>query len=147
MKRFFSDLPHPDASIQDDSCRLRLSQVTFGFKFPDLPSEVRTACVAAGWPALRFALRTSTLTTAGFAVFLGGYNGVFCVSERTFGRTWLNPAVSGGMLGAAIGYGAHPSKVSVVAGAAATAALCTATDYAWGPAESRQRRGDRDGDI
>ena len=47
------------------------------------------------------------------------------------------------MLGAAIGYGAHPSKVSVVAGAAATAALCTATDYAWGPAES-QRRGDGD---
>ena len=42
MKRFFSNLPHPDASIQDDSCRLRLSQVTFGFKFPDLPSEVRT---------------------------------------------------------------------------------------------------------
>ena len=80
-------------------------------------------------------------------IFLGGYNGVFCVSERTFGRTWLNPAVSGGMLGAAIGYGAHPSKVSVVAGAAATAALCTATDYAWGPAESRQRRGDRDGDV
>ena len=112
-----------------------------------LPSGGRTGGVAAGWPALRFALRTSTLTTAGFAVFLGGYNGVFCVSERTFGRTWLNPAVSGGMLGAAIGYGAHPSKVSVVAGAAATAALCTATDYAWGPAESRQRRGDRDGDV
>ena len=107
-----------------------------------LPSEVRTAGVAAGWPALRFALRTSTLTTAGFAVFLGGYNGVFCVSERTFGRTWLNPAVSGGLLGAAIGYGAHPSRLSVGSGALCTAMLCTATDYAWGPIaeEGRRRR-------
>ena len=28
--------------MQDGSCRLRLSQATFCFKFPDLPSEVRT---------------------------------------------------------------------------------------------------------
>merc|ERR1712216_572641 len=78
------------------------------------PSEVWSA----GLPVQRNALRLARATggyTLGFGGFLACYNGVFCFSERTFGRESLaSPVASGGVVGLAVGTFITPLRVATI---------------------------------
>jgi len=106
------------------------------------PGEWRLArsgavgAAAATRPVLH-ALQHGGLTTAGFAAFLAGYNGIYCSSERRLGPSAGNALLAGGCMGSLLGAAVSwPVRAtSVVSTAVGTALLCAGCQLVWGDPE------------
>ena len=96
------------------------------------PSEVSRALngtegAAAAARPMQHALMHGIGATLGFAVFLGGYNGIYSVVERRSGQKALGAFTAGGTMGAVLGAFSTgwPLKPVAIGGTAAgTALLC-----------------------
>ena len=102
-------------------------------------SEVEAAQATSKLATARplvYGLRFGVGSALSFGALIGVYNGLFCTSEKYFGRGLASPLLAGTVMGTVLGCAFTPHQPAPIAATAfATAALCAGTHLVWGPSD------------